>query len=194
MSEQLVFPGFQYPSVATDKLFLAFVPPAAVIRSIGNLTQQLREDHRLRGKPLAPSCLHVSLHALGMYHGMPAGLVETVDTAASSVALPPFDIHFDRALSFANKRAARPFVLRSSREIAALNAFHRVLGDAMSRAGLGRWVTWHFTPHMTLLYDRQVVDEHPVETVSWTVKEFVLVHSFVGQGKHLHLARWLLRG
>jgi 2'-5' RNA ligase len=61
-------------------------------------------------------------------------------------------------------------------------------------AGLGRWVSRHFTPHMTLLYDRQLVKEHAIEMLSWTVSEFVPVHSFVGQGRHVHLARWPLRG
>ena len=194
MSEQFVFPGFQNLPVAADKLFLAVVPPPAVVQSVGRLTQQLRRDHGLRGRALAPSCLHISLHGMGAHHGIPAALVDTVDAVVSSVVMPPFEVGFDRVLSFANKRAARPFVLRSSCDIAALNAFHRALGEAMTRTRLGRWATWHFTPHMTLLYDRKIVGEHAVEAVVWTVTEFVLVHSFVGQGKHVHLARWPLRG
>lgn len=194
MSGQLVLPGFQHLPVATDNLFLACVPPAATVRLLGDLTRHLRKEHRLRGRPLAPSCLHVSLHGLGVHPGLPSGLIDAVSTAASSVAVPPFDVGFDRALSFANKRAARPFVLRASRNIPALQTFHRVLGDMMTREGLGRWVIRHFTPHMTLLYDRQLVEERAIEAVGWTVTEFVLVHSFVGQGRHVHLARWPLRG
>lgn len=108
--------------------------------------------------------------------------------------MPPFDVNFDRALSFTNKRRTRPFVLRASRGTVALSAFRCALGEAMTKAGLGRWVTRHFTPHMTLLYDRILVEEHEIETLNWTVTEFVLVHSFVGQGRHDHLARWPLQG
>jgi 2'-5' RNA ligase len=121
-------------------------------------------------------------------------LIDAVSTAVSSVLLPPFEVGFDHALSFTNKRRTRPFVLRAGGDTAALSAFHHALGEAMTKAGLERWVTRHFTPHMTLLYDRQLVDEHAIEMLSWTVSEFVLVHSFVGQGRHVHLARWPLRG
>lgn len=196
MPEQLVFPGFLAPPARepTDNLFLAFVPPAAKTSLIGELTRQFRRDHGLRGKPLAPCCLHVSLHGLGAYNGLPPGLVDVVSAAVSVVSMPPFDVSFDRALSFYNRRGTRPFVLRAGGDIVALNAFHRALGDAMTKAGLGCRVSRHFTPHMTLLYDRQLVDEHQIETVSWTVTEFALVHSFVGQGRHDHLAHWPLRG
>lgn len=197
MSEQYVLPGFEplpKPAPPADNLFLAFVPPAAVVQLVGERTRQLRRDHGLRGKALAPSCLHISLHGLGAYHGIPGGLIDAVSAAVSPVSTPPFEIGFDRALSFTNKRAARPFVLRASRDMIALNAFHRALGEAVARAGLGRWVTRQFMPHMTLLYDRKLVDEHTIQTVTWTVTEFVLVHSFVGRGRHDHIARWPLRG
>lgn len=196
MSDQLVFPGFwgRPRPEPTDALFLALVPPAAKILLIGERTQQLRKDHGLRGRPLAPSCLHVSLHGLGTHHGVPSSLIDVASAAAASVRMPPFDVNFDRALSFTNKRRTRPFVLRASRGTVALSAFRCALGEAMTKAGLGRWVTRHFTPHMTLLYDRILVEEHEIETLNWTVTEFVLVHSFVGQGRHDHLARWPLQG
>lgn len=197
MSEQLSLPGFEpspKPALPTDNLFLACVPPAAKISAIGELARQFRKDHGLRGRPLAPSCLHVSLHCLGAHDGLPPKLIDVTSAAVSGVCVPPFEVSFDRALSFYNKRGTRPFVLRAGGDIVALNAFHRVLGEALTRAGLGRSVNRHFTPHMTLLYDRQLVEEHEIETLNWTVTEFVLVHSFVGQGRHDHLARWPLRG
>jgi 2'-5' RNA ligase len=196
MPEQLVFPGLEAPPARqpTDALFLAFVPPAAQIVLIGDLTRQLRNDHGLRGKPLAPSCLHVSLHSLGAYYGLPPRLVDAVGVAVSVVSMPPFEVSFDRALSFSNRRGTRPFVLRAGGDISALNAFHRAMARAMTKAGLGWWVRPHFTPQMTLLYDRCLVGERTIETFGWTVTEFVLVHSFVGQGRHVRLARWPLRG
>jgi 2'-5' RNA ligase len=197
MSKQFFLPGFESspePAPPTDNVFLALVPSAAMVKAVGELTRELRRDHGLRGKAVAPSCLHVSLHGLGAHHGVPPGLTDAVSAAVSPVSMPPFDIRFDRALSFTNKRAARPFVLRAGRNMAALNVFHRALGEAVTRTGLGCWVTRHFTPHMTLLYDRQLVEEQAIEPLSWTVTEFVLVHSFVGEGRHDHLARWPLRG
>lgn len=197
MSEQYILPGFE-PSaklaLPADNLFLACIPPTGVVQLLGERTQQWRRDHGLRGKALAPSCLHVSLHSLGAHHGVPPCFVDAVNLAVAPVVLPPFEIGFDRALSFTNRRRMRPFVLRASKDTMMLNALHRALGEAVTRAGLGRRVTRQFTPHMTLLYDRQLVAERSVEGVSWTVSEFVLVHSFVGRGRHDHLARWPLRG
>jgi 2'-5' RNA ligase len=196
MSEQLVLPGFGRPPAPepTDNLFLAFVPPIAKISLIGDRTRQFRNDHGLRGKALSPSCLHVSLHSLGKHNGLPPEFIDAASVAAATVVMPPFDVRFDRALSFQNRRARRPFVLRASHDMAALTAFHRALGEAMTKAGLGYWLTRDFTPHMTLLYDLRLVEEHAIEPLGWTVTDFVLVHSLVGQGRHIHLARWPLRG
>lgn len=112
--------------------------------------------------------------------------------AAPAVSLAPFEIGFDRIGSFTSKRKTRPLVLRAGRDSAALTMLHRAVGEALTRAGLGRWVRPHFTPHITLLYDRRLVDEHPIESLGWTVTDFVFVHSLLGQGVHNHLARWPL--
>lgn len=196
MSEQLVLPGFERPRglEPTDNFFLAVVPPVAVIPLIVERSQRCRKDHGLRGKALSASCLHVSLHSLGAHSVVPANLVDAAGLALAAVSAPPLEISFDRALSFYNRRAKRPFVARvSSDSAAALIAFHRALGEALTKAGLGRRVTRHFTPHMTLLYDQRLVEEHAIEPFGWTVTDFVLIHSLVGQGKHVHLAHWPLR-
>lgn len=193
MSEQLSFPGFEPTARATDSVFLALTPPDAKLPLIAEHIQSLRQTHGLRGKSLTPSCLHLSLHSLGIYDGLPLGLVETVNTAMARVAVPPFGVTFESALSFFNKRSTKPVVLRAGGDTAALLELHRVLGAAMTRAGLGRYVMRYFTPHMTLLYDRRIVEEHAIATFGWTVTDVVLVHSLIGRGRHIHLARWPLR-
>jgi RNA 2',3'-cyclic 3'-phosphodiesterase len=47
-----------------------------------------------------------------------------------------------------------------------------------------------YEPHVTLLYDDRCVAEQAVDTVRWTVREFVLVHSLHGQGRYVFLGRW----
>ena len=68
-----------------------------------------------------------------------------------------------------------------------------ILGAAMQKAGLGR-AKAHYAPPMTLLYDTRRVDEQPIETIRWTAREFVLVHSLLGRGVYKSLGRWPLRG
>jgi hypothetical protein len=45
-----------------------------------------------------------------------------------------------------------------------------------------------------LLYDSRVVRELRIEPILVDVRDFVLVHSMIGQQKHIELARWPLRG
>jgi 2'-5' RNA ligase len=193
MSEQLLFPEIPRPPGRNDCLFLAIFPDIATAARIARLTQRLRVTHRLQGKPLATSRLHVSLYHLGNYCGVPAGIVSAASAAAAAVAAvtPPFAITFDRAVSFSGKPGNRPFVLKQSGgPDAALATFHRNLGEALGRHGLPFDGTEKFTPHLTLLYDAQGVTEQSIDPVGWTATEFVLVHSLLGKTRHIPLARW----
>ena len=50
------------------------------------------------------------------------------------------------------------------------------------------------TPHMTLMYSPSVVEEHPVEHVGWTVREFQLLYNLRGSpGPYRVLERWTLQ-
>jgi RNA 2',3'-cyclic 3'-phosphodiesterase len=147
----------------------------------------------LKSPPNPLECLHISLHALGDYPGLPGALVRTAKAAGAAVSVPAFDVVFDRAMSFTRNGKKRPLVLRAGGDIPALLALHEALGSAMKNAGLGRWAAPHFTPHMTLLYDHRIVMEREIETVRWTVRDFVLVHSLLGQSRYIPLARWPLQ-
>jgi 2'-5' RNA ligase len=194
MPEQLVFPDFPMPRPMTDRLFFAVVPAAVEQARITQRIQLFRAEFGLTGQPLPASCLHISLHGLGDYGvGLPEALVAAAIRAGSNVSMPRFDVSFDRAMSFYRRQGTRAFVLRTRDGTAALSGLHRALGDCMTSEGLGNRVASHFTPHMTLLYDRRLVGEQTIESFGWTVTDFVLVHSLLGRRKHVHLARWPLR-
>jgi 2'-5' RNA ligase len=75
-----------------------------------------------------------------------------------------------------------------------LTRFQQALGGALARAGLAHTPPDLYTPHLTLLYDPQQVPMRPVEPpIRWTVCDFVLVRSRIGQGFHEVLARWPLQ-
>jgi 2'-5' RNA ligase len=40
-----------------------------------------------------------------------------------------------------------------------------------------------YTPHVTLLYDDMTVPPQGVTPVEWSVREFVLLHSHIGQAR-----------
>ncbi len=192
MPAQSSLPGFDAAPPATDRLFFAIFPDADAAERIARLAQQLRDEHDLTGRPLALDRFHVTLHHLGDYVGLRPDVVAMAGAAAAAVSMPPFDVVFDCAASFSSTPRNRPFVLRGGEGLAALTAFQQALGMAMKRTGAR--VTSSYTPHMTLLYDDRCVAGQAVETIRWTVREFVLVHSQLGQGRHLPLARWPLRG
>jgi len=108
---------------------------------------------------------------------------------AAATVMQPFEIVFDRTMSFVGRPGNHPFVLCGSDGVAALTAFHQALGVAMERAGF-KLRKSHYTPHMTLLYGDRCIAEQIVEPVAWTVREVVLVRSLLGQKEYFPLARW----
>ena len=193
MSQQLSLPGSEGWPPQADRLFFAILLSADHAARIAELTQVLRFEHGLKTRPNPLECLHISLQALGDYPGLPKNLVRTAKAAGASVSVPAFDVVLDRAMSFNRNGRKRPFVLRAGGDIPALLALHEALGTAMKNAGLGRWASPHFTPHMTLLYDHRIVMEREIQTVRWTVRDFALVHSLLGQTRYVQLARWPLQ-
>ena len=78
--------------------------------------------------------------------------------------------------------------------VARLKLFQRELVSALDKTGIGRHKHRPYNPHITLLYDEHRIPDQPVEAISWIVREVVLVCSLQGQGRHIMLARWPLRG
>jgi RNA 2',3'-cyclic 3'-phosphodiesterase len=193
MFKQLYFPGLE-PRQPRDNLFFGILSPANSAIEISKAADDLRNLYGLNGRLIAQERLHVSLHAVGRFDGLPNFIIERAHEAGELVSTSPFPLMFDRVMSFDIKRDKRPFVLRPGHDLASLFTLHDVLGEAMKRAKIGRYVMSRFVPHMTLLYDRRVVRERPIEPIRMNVRDFVLVHSLVGQSRYIELARWPLRG
>jgi 2'-5' RNA ligase len=192
MSAQLSLPGLDIEAPAADKLLLVISLDANTAERTLELARRERRENGLTGQPLLASRLHITLHHLGNYAGVPKDVVAKARKAAEAVKAAPFDILLNRVMSYAANRDKQPLVLCGG-EVTALVAFQRSLGEELAKAGLGRWAKSSFTPHVTLLYDNKTVDEHAVEPIGWTVREFVLLHSLVGKTQHIPLGRWSLR-
>ena len=179
----------------SDRLFFAVHPDPQTARRIVALAEALRAKHGLRGKPITAERLHVTLHHLGDHAGLPESLVARIGGAAAQIAMPPFEVCFDRVASFPGGARSRPCVLRSESAGAnpALLALQAGLAANLRDAGLGRYVERHFTPHVTLLYAGSAV-AGIVAPIGWTVHAFALVHSLLGRGQHRILQSWPLAG
>ena len=175
--------------IPTERLFFAVMPDALTAERVAELADGLREEHGLAGHPLAPERLHVTLHHLGDYAGLPPSLLPKVRQAAARVRMPEFEVCFDQVGSFAGS-VKNPFVLRSEYGAELLNGLHEELARCLQ--GVGGKLDPRFTPHMTLLYDRRRLPIQPVQPLRWFVREFVLVRSFLGQGRYQIEGRWQL--
>ncbi|HJV40456.1 2'-5' RNA ligase family protein [Caulobacter sp.] len=191
MTQQMGLPGFD-PPTPTDRLMFLLYPDAATAERIAAEARRLREALALRGQPLLTDRFHVTLHHLGDYVGLPADVVRKGEAAGAALAAAPFDVTFDRAASFANRPGANPFTLQGGEGVQALVAFQQQLALEMAKVGLKPDKA--FLPHVTLLYDGQIVPAQPILSVSWTVDRFALVQSKLGQTRHIVLRTWALAG
>jgi 2'-5' RNA ligase len=176
----------------TDRLLLALYPDAKAAARMVDMAQRLKAAHGLTGKLIATERLHVTLIHIGDFFGLPKGVVTAAGEAAGKISIPPFEIAFDRAASFSGQPGNQPFVLRMGQGRDGLMAFQRGLCVEMIKAGVRYKSGAQFTPHVTLLYDRLSVPEQMIEPIRWTAREFVLVHSLLGQTRHIPLGRWSL--
>jgi tRNA(adenine34) deaminase len=184
--------GFDSSPQPTDRLFFAVFPTPAAAQQIADVASRLRTELDLKGRPLQTDRFHITLHHLGDYVGLRQDVVAAAMEAASSVQMASFDVSFDSASSFKGRADRKPFVLRGGDGLRDLTALQQSLGAAMKKTILGSWVQPKFTPHVTLLYDEQLVDERAVEPIKWEANEFVLIHSLLGQTRHIVLGRWAL--
>ena len=199
MSDQLFLPGLSKPfadhPAGNDRLFLAILPGTVSAGQIARITQQFCVAYGLRARPYAVDRLHATLHHLGDFDGVPEGMIAAACEAAAEVAASakPFEVRFDRVQSFQRKSGKRPFVLLGGDgDNAGLMDFQNRLGSSLGNRGVPH--DKKFKAHVTMLRDEQTVPEVLVEPVIWTVKEFVLIHSLLGQTRYILLDRWMLGG
>ena len=172
---------------ASGWVFLAALPDAAAAARIYRLARMLRRAHKFNGNVIKPERLHISLFFLGE---LSQEIIRVASEAAAEVRMPPFDVVFDRSASFGGRPGNRPLVLIGDDGMDRLKSLRRTFGVALAMNGLKYLAKRDFTPHVTLLYADRTVEEYPIEPISWTVNEFVLIHSMRG---HVHLARWPLQ-
>ena len=174
-------------------VFFALKPDLSAATETDRVSQELRISQRLTGNPLTPDRLHMSLLSLGDMPRLQHATLDRARRIAAEMNARPFDIRFDRAKSFPNPGPKQPFVLVASRGSAGLLLFQRELVKTMKNAGLVHGKPPPFTPHVTLVWDFASIPERPLDaTMTWTVREFLLIFSIFGQSRHQCLGRWPL--
>ncbi len=175
-------------------LFFALQPPPEVRGRIAAITEQVRRAQGLTAPPMAPERLHVSLNSLGVHAAWPAPLVARAAEAVSRLRIAPFEVAFNRVTSFRHPRGPRPLVLWGDEGVIGVFALHAAIHGALREAGLASRHLRPIEPHLTLLRDRRLAPDLTIRPVRWWVREFVLVHSGLGEARHHVEHRWPLVG
>lgn len=169
-------------------VFFAVRPDAQANRQTDRLLQQLRKERVVLGQPVEEDRRHVTLRDIGgFFDQMPRSHFANAKAAAAAVRVEPFQVAFDLLHC-----AKGQMLLRPSGGAPGLEALHRKLNEALIGAGMRRWLTWNFRPHLTLGYDAGALPERYVDPVTWTVRAFVLIESLYGLHRHVERGRWTL--
>jgi len=186
-------PRRKFGATQKDRIFFACLPDAETAARIHALADSLKRENGFSGTLILPEHLHVTLFHLGDWQVLPQQIVDIAKKAATEAVSPPFDVSFPRVESFRNRTGVYPFVLTG--DAAPWSALRNALGATLKKNGLGGAVhaADDFKPHVTLLRDTVRVKPARIEPVTWKVGDFVLIHSLLGQTKHVHLGRWPLR-
>ena len=190
---QLTLPGFETPRLAAEhRLFFATLPDPGTAARIAALAARLRAGCRTKAAPLRADRLHITLHHLGDFAYVPPVLVARACAAAAHLDMPPFGVTVDRIVVFRGRPGYHPWALAGGAGPSVLGNFQQALGGALKRAGL-RISGARFMAHVTLLYSDSRFDPRAIEPIEWTVRDFVLIHSWLGKTRYEVLGRWPLK-
>lgn len=172
------------------KLFFALYPDAAAAEQAVRIAARIRRRDGLRGQPTPEQRLHISLNGLGAHCARHDQVIAWASEAVSRVRAPPFRLALNQVVSW--KGAPRPLVLLGDEGVIGVYALHAAIHRALAEAGLAGPREPSFTPHLTLLRDHLETAVEFVPPVVWTVRDFHLVDSLHGEGRHLYAGTWRL--
>ena len=173
----------QPPLHALDRFFFAILPDRETARLIDAFAAHEVPD----GRRVPLEHQHVTL---ALTEDVPVPAPEMVAHLLEAGALVDghtFDLALDR-LSTSRRTAA----LVPSCPPAALIELQRGIVSALTDRGVSLRKDWRFSPHQTLCYRRGEAFIRPVAGFVWRAREYVLIRSLVGLGRHETVGRWPL--
>ena len=197
--DQPPLPGVAPAAGVNHHVFFAVLADADAGQKADRLCDEEMALRHLAGSKVRRERLHVTLVSLGWDAEFSERKALLARRAAAQVDAPAFPLRLDRCLSFQRRNARRPLVLCGhGAGVAGFMELHRSLYGALDSAFSGGEgaprAAPSVTPHMTLMYSPSVVEEHAVEPVGWTVREFQLLYNLRGSpGPYRVLERWTLQ-
>jgi 2'-5' RNA ligase len=181
--------GPAFPAVSSNiRLFFAVLPPRDTCPLLERLGMGLQQAHHLRGQRIGQDRLHITLAPVFAPHRSLADTIARAKSVAAGIRYGRFPVYLEWSESFRLRRRHHPFVLRGDQGMRPLTELRRDIRAQMLRAGFT--VEAGFTPHVTLLWADRPVEANPIAPIHWTVRDFALVASLVGESRHIHVERW----
>lgn len=170
------------PIAARHSLFCALrSPPEATWELWDELDWLEPGDDRVE-----PERQHVTLVALGAWASPPKAVIARARDVCAALRAAPFRTVFDEMV------VAGRILLKPSETVPKLAQFQRQLAIGLSGAGLIRPNGYRFSPHLTLSYRTRARERIFMPPISWTVRDFVLLESLVGERTQIERGRWAL--
>jgi 2'-5' RNA ligase len=173
-----------------DKVFFAVLPdePARKRVLATAVGQELRHGRPTYRTP--ERCYHLTLGGVGLGAWMDSARLAAVAEAAGRVEMRAFVLELNRVEGWAGP--SRPWVLTGEDGLIGLCQLQERLRLALAGAGVRAGWAANFNPHLTLMRGSPDMAIEHIAPVRWTVREFVLVQSHVGEGRYTILGRWPL--
>lgn len=175
----------------TNKLLLMAKPDDEIATHIARTANELATYLGFTGKLVRPELLHFTLHPIGIFLKVPQSIVDAVGACGDSVRMRPFTVSLNMAKNFHRKSGIPLIVLCGDDGVLGLRMLHETLDVALTKRFRPRH-SLPFEPHMTLSYKAMEIPDTPTEPINFTIREFVLVNSLQGQGRHVLLRHWQL--
>jgi RNA 2',3'-cyclic 3'-phosphodiesterase len=169
-------------------LFFAAVPPQAIREKFAEAWLSGGS-----GEDLRRNTLHMTVQCLAETKSLDAGLVERARLAASALRVAPFELCFDRLMTFGGGTGNRALVLGTDGRNDRANDLAAALHESLHEAGFMLRKRKTILPHVTLAYGVGFAEtRHLAEPVRWTIRDITLIDSLQGQGRHIPLGNWPL--
>ncbi|HLZ76360.1 2'-5' RNA ligase family protein [Phenylobacterium sp.] len=175
---------------APHNLYFALRPDAEAARALCAL-ESLRAAP---GRPMDPDRLHISLYSLGLHRRWPRRQIVDAVQAVGSVRRTPFLVELDRIATWGRGLGPLPVVAWSEEGVVGVHGLHEVLHQALAGTADWRRRKPGIEPHLTLWRDHGRMPETFIAPIRWRVREFVLIDSRYGQGRHELVDRFPLTG
>jgi 2'-5' RNA ligase len=111
---------------------------------------------------------------------------------ADKVSAPAFTVTLNHVESW--KGDPHPLVLLGDEGVIGVELLHHAIHKALVAGTMAPRRQPEIWPHVSLLWDKAHVPREFVEPINWMAREFVLLDSVFGEGRHEVLGRWPLAG